>query len=96
MPRGSPPWLVSGMSVDSVFQYGDVFMEAIRLHAELDAVQVGVLEIQLGDDRVSLGLEGDSMLVMASVLLDLSERCQVGELADHFCQGVVGGAGSLQ
>jgi len=94
--RWCPSWLVSRAGVNPVLQYGDVFVEAICLHAELDAVQVGVLEIQFGDDGASLGLEGGSVLVVVLVSLNLSEGCQVGELADHFCQGVVGGAGSLQ
>jgi len=84
------------MDVGPVFQYGDAFMEAVRLHAELDAVQVGVLEIQLGDDGALLGFEGGSVLVVASVAFDFGEGGHIGELADCFCQCVVGGAWSLQ
>ena len=88
--------MVSGAEIDPVLQYGDAFMEAVRLHAELDAVQVGVLEIQFGDDGAPLGFEGGAVFVVASVPFDFGEGCHVGELVDCFCQGVVGGAWSLQ
>ena len=87
--------MVSGADIDPVLQYGNALVEAIHLYAELDAVQVGILEIQLGDDGASLGFEGGSMLVVTSVPLDLGECCQVWELADRFCQSVVRGARSL-
>ena len=90
-----PSRLVLGADIDSVFQYGNALVEAVGFHAELDAIQVGILEIQLSDDGTPLGLKGGVVLVVASVSFDFGEGCHVGELVDRFCQSVVGGTRSL-